>query len=147
MELRELCEFSQNQKWDLIYRATEDGFDENDFHSNCDGTQNTITIIESTKGSIIGCYCKQALNSTKYLSDIDDCVFSLVNKDKKPFKSKIKDYHSFISTCFSHKHSNNNQMNRTLAGVKNFSLEIEVFTKRRSLTDTFSNILKNSNSN
>jgi len=40
----DLCEFSTNDKWSLLYRATRDGFDSSDFHSKCDGHSNTLTI-------------------------------------------------------------------------------------------------------
>ncbi len=31
-ELMDLCEFSPNDKWSLLYRATRDGFRGKDFH-------------------------------------------------------------------------------------------------------------------
>jgi hypothetical protein len=45
-----LCEFSPNDKWSLLYRGTRDGFGSNDFHSKCDGHSNTLTISKA-KGS------------------------------------------------------------------------------------------------
>jgi len=35
--LVELCEFPQDQKWDLKYRTPRDGFKASDFHTKCDG--------------------------------------------------------------------------------------------------------------
>ena len=46
-ELIELCEFSPDDKWSLLYRATRDGFGAKDFHSNCDGHSNTLTILKA----------------------------------------------------------------------------------------------------
>ena len=37
IELMNLCEFSLNQQWALLYRGSEDGFDADDFHFKCDG--------------------------------------------------------------------------------------------------------------
>jgi hypothetical protein len=45
-DLIDLCEFSQNDKWSLLYRGTRDGFGSNDFHSRCDGHSNTLTILK-----------------------------------------------------------------------------------------------------
>jgi len=42
-----LCEFSIDQKWNLIYRASQDGFQYVNFHSKCDNKPNTFIIIKS----------------------------------------------------------------------------------------------------
>jgi hypothetical protein len=47
LELIDLCEFSPNDKWSLLYRGTRDGFGSDDFHSKCDGHSNTLTIIKA----------------------------------------------------------------------------------------------------
>jgi hypothetical protein len=52
-ELIELCEFSLNDKWSLLYRATRDGFDSGDFHAKCDGHSNTLTILKAKQSSYI----------------------------------------------------------------------------------------------
>ena len=49
-ELINLCEFSPNDQWSLLYRATRDGFGTKAFHSKCDGHSNTLTILKA-KGS------------------------------------------------------------------------------------------------
>jgi hypothetical protein len=49
-ELIDLCQFSPNDKWSLLYRGTRDGFGGRDFHSKCDGHSNTLTILKA-KGS------------------------------------------------------------------------------------------------
>ena len=36
-ELIDLCEFSPNDKWSMLYRGTRDGFESSDFHSKFDG--------------------------------------------------------------------------------------------------------------
>ena len=58
-ELMSLCQFSLNQEWKLIYRATRDGFGATDFHSKCDRYQNSLMIIKSTKGYVFGSYTEK----------------------------------------------------------------------------------------
>jgi hypothetical protein len=53
LELIKLCEFSLNDKWSLLYRATRDGFGAKDFHSRCDGRANTLTIFKAKESEFI----------------------------------------------------------------------------------------------
>jgi hypothetical protein len=53
VELINLCEFSRNDKWSLLYRGTRDGFGSDDFHSRCDGHSNTLTILKAKGSSYI----------------------------------------------------------------------------------------------
>jgi len=46
-DLISLCEFPVDQKWNLFYRASRDGFEATNFHSKCDNKQNTLVIIKS----------------------------------------------------------------------------------------------------
>ncbi len=55
-ELMFLCEFQNTQKWNLIYRASQDGFEAANFHSKCDNKPNTLVIIKSENGNIFGGY-------------------------------------------------------------------------------------------
>ncbi len=87
-----LCEFSLGQKWELQYRATRDGFSSKDFHSNCDGIENTLTIIKTTNEEIFGGFVEKAWDSESgYLEDPNAYIFSLVNKGDKPFKAVAND--------------------------------------------------------
>ncbi len=45
LDLIELCKFSFNDKWTLLYRGTRDGFGAKEFHSKCDGKSSTLTIV------------------------------------------------------------------------------------------------------
>jgi hypothetical protein len=45
----------------LIYRASQDGFEANDFHSKCDQKPNTLMIIKSEHGNIFGGYTEQKI--------------------------------------------------------------------------------------
>jgi hypothetical protein len=88
VQLVNLCEFSQDQKWELKYRASRDGFKETDFHAKCDGVPNTLTVIKSTHGNIFGGFTEKPWTSVEcVVSDHKAYIFSLVNQENKPFKS------------------------------------------------------------
>jgi hypothetical protein len=53
LELLKLCEFSSIDKWTLLYRGTRDGFGANEFHTKCDGHNNTLTIVKAHGTSYI----------------------------------------------------------------------------------------------
>jgi hypothetical protein len=52
-ELIQLCEFTSNDKWTLLYRGTRDGFGAVDFHTKCDDHSNTLTIVKANGSSYI----------------------------------------------------------------------------------------------
>ena len=84
-----LCEFKM-QDWKLVYRATDDGFSSRNFHEKCDGVASTLTVVKATSGNIFGGFTEKAWSSVgEYVEDHKAFVFSLVNKDNKPFKTKI----------------------------------------------------------
>jgi hypothetical protein len=91
-DLITLCDIPINNKWNLIYRASKDGFGANDFHSKCDKQPNTLIIIKSEHGNIFGGYTEQdwtSINNAK--TDNNSYIFSLINKDNKPLKLKCPD--------------------------------------------------------
>ncbi|CAF1628592.1 unnamed protein product [Rotaria magnacalcarata] len=45
-----------NQQWELIYKATHDGFDANTFHARCNNKGPTISIIQSNNNFLFGGY-------------------------------------------------------------------------------------------
>jgi len=80
-ELMCLCEFPMNQKWKLIYRASQDGFEASTFHIKCDDKPNTLVVIKSTNGNVFGGYTEQTWNHTNgYKTDPNAFIFSLINK-------------------------------------------------------------------
>jgi hypothetical protein len=96
--LSELCQFPKDQKWRLLYRATRDGFGAKDFHQKCDHFENTLVVIKSTEGNVFGGFTSCPWNSISsichsdgltygYVSDASAFIFSLVNKNNKPFKT------------------------------------------------------------
>ena len=92
-QLLSLCEFSSNQKWNLIYRASQDGFEAFSFHTKCDNKLNTLIIIKSTNGNVFGGYTEQTWNQSwsgnvTFKADPNSFIFSLINKKNKPIKMK-----------------------------------------------------------
>jgi len=88
--ITELCEILLEKMWKLQYRATRDGFIGQNFHSKCDGIANTLTIIKSEHGNIFGGFTEKAWKSSSTggcVADPNAFVFSLVNKENKPFKA------------------------------------------------------------
>jgi hypothetical protein len=55
---------SSDKKWKLQYRATRDGFSAKDFHSECDGIANTLTVIKSEHDNIFCGFTELAWDST-----------------------------------------------------------------------------------
>jgi hypothetical protein len=90
-DLIKLCEFSSNDSWSLLYRATRDGFGGRDFHSKCDGHSNTLTIIKAKQSEFIfGGYTTVDWDSSgEWKSDPNAFIFSLTNKDNEPVKMNI----------------------------------------------------------
>jgi len=92
-KLLSLCEFSIDQKWNLIYRASQDGFESIKFHSKCDNKPNTFIIIKSTNGNVFGGYTEQTWNHNGgYKADPNSFIFSLINKLNEPIKIKWSRY-------------------------------------------------------
>ena len=89
-ELIELCEFSPNDSWPLLYRAKRYGFRLSDFHSKCDYNSNTLEILKAKgKSYIFGGFTTVSWDSSNdYKSDPSAFIFSLTNKDNKPLKMK-----------------------------------------------------------
>jgi len=88
-KLFSLFEYSFDQKCNLIYRASRDGFEAAKFHSKCDNKPNTLIIIKSTNGYVFGGYTEQSWNITgTYKSDPNSFIFSFINKLNEPIKIK-----------------------------------------------------------
>ena len=86
-QLMSLCEFPVDQKWNLIYRASQDGFEAAKFHTNCDNKPNTLIVIKSTNDNVFGGYTEQTWNHTgSWKADPNSFIFSLINELNKPIK-------------------------------------------------------------
>jgi len=72
---------------ELKCRASRDEFKASDFHSHCDRIANTLTVIEAKSGNIFGGFTEQEWQSEGgFVTDPKALIFSLVNKEEKPFK-------------------------------------------------------------
>lgn len=102
-QLFSLCEFTVNHKWELKYRASRDGFKTSDFHNKCDGFSNTLTIIKSTLGCVFGGFAEKAWSSNgERITDRNSFIYSLVNKENRPFKVMCSNGGYKAIRCFSH---------------------------------------------
>lgn len=80
-----LCNFPVNQKWRLLYRASEHGFLAEDFHFKCDGFKNTLTIIKSKNSNVFGGYTEADWSGDLvYKHDTNAFIFSLINTYAEP---------------------------------------------------------------
>ena len=74
----------------LLYQATKDGDKRKDFHSKCDGKENTLTFIKSNNGKKFGGFISVKWNQNNgYTKDENAFVFSL--DDKKCYFYKNHD--------------------------------------------------------
>ena len=84
----------------MRYRASDDGFSAEDFHRQCDNIRNTITIIKSKNGNIFGGYTDIAWDSNSfYRNDPKAILYSLVNKNNKPFKARVSSNAQYAIYC------------------------------------------------
>ena len=91
-DLIRLCELT-NQKWNLVYRATEHGFGFEDFYSKCSGKNRCLTIIKSENGNTFGGYTDYGWNKTNtWIKDENAYLFSLINKENSPMKMKCSQH-------------------------------------------------------
>jgi hypothetical protein len=88
LDLIKVCEFSLKDKWTLLYRGTRDGFGAANFHSKCDGKNNTLVILKAHDTSyIFGGFTSINWNSSSgHKSDPNAFLFSLTNKNNQPCK-------------------------------------------------------------
>ncbi|CAF1026144.1 unnamed protein product [Adineta steineri] len=71
---------TNEQRWQLIYKGTRDGFDASTFHRLCDNQGPTITVVRSTGGYLFGGYASQSWNSTNtYTNALNSFLFLLTN--------------------------------------------------------------------
>jgi hypothetical protein len=71
---------NHNQQWQLIYRASRDGFTGKLFHQFCDGRSPTMTIIRSQNGYIFGGFTKIPWSSSGVdKADSSAFLFTLKN--------------------------------------------------------------------
>jgi hypothetical protein len=88
----------------LLYRATRDGSDSDDFHSRCDGHSNTLTIVKAKHSEFFfGGYTTVSWDgSSGDKSDPNAFIFILTNEDNQSLKMKINsNRHNYAVSCYS----------------------------------------------
>ncbi len=104
-ELLNLCQFSSDIEWTLLYRASQDGFEAKHFHSKCDSHCRTLTIFKSAEPHtfIFGGYTDCTWGATRKSAETKDpnaFVFSLTNRDGKPCRIRVsKEWSSMSIDC------------------------------------------------
>lgn len=69
-----------DQRWDLIYQATRDGFESTTFHRLCDYQGPTMVVIRSTEGYLFGGYASKSWSPTAgYIDAPNSFLFLLTN--------------------------------------------------------------------
>jgi len=85
------------QKWNLVYRASRDGFEAANFHSKCNDKAHNLVVIKSTQGNVFGGYTDQDWSGNRiFKNDPNSFIFSLINKQNKPTVIKCNEYEHAI---------------------------------------------------
>ena len=105
-KLMQLCAM-ENQKWKLIYRASESNFSVAEFHLKCDEIPNTLTIIKSANSNVFGGFTGTSWSSDDgFKQDPHAFIFSLTNQEDNELIIKCSDpecaiyCHSNYGPCF-----------------------------------------------
>jgi len=91
-------------RFDLIFRATRDGWDSTDFHRLCDRVDPTVTVLRNNHDRLLGGYTPLSWGEgSGYRKDdsLTGFVFSLTLMQKCPMKESSKQYSisDTSSTC------------------------------------------------
>ena len=84
--------FNSNINYNLIYRATIDGSKTDNFNEKCNGKNNQLIILQTTKGLIFGGYTERGFQNTKEGKIKDDSVFLFSLDNKKIYDIKKGSY-------------------------------------------------------
>jgi hypothetical protein len=104
IQLLKLCRFDYSQKFLLLYRASRDGFEAENFHLKCDKQRNTLIIIRSESGNVFGGYTERNWKkidwrTEAFQADSDAFLFSFINDLNEPYVLKCENPSKAI-TCF-----------------------------------------------
>jgi hypothetical protein len=72
---------NKNQKRELLYKATKNGFDPQIFHQCCDNQGPTLTVIQSSEGYLFGGYTAASwdIENNLWMVDKTAFLFTLIN--------------------------------------------------------------------
>ena len=87
MQHRFVSSLVGNRSLSLIYRASVHGDDAEDYHNNCNGRTNTLTLIKAQSGNIFGGYRATPIGSDdKWVTDPHAFIFSVDQTEKYKVK-------------------------------------------------------------
>lgn len=91
-----------NKNWKLIYQASRDGFDAENFHRKCDNIYNVLVLVKSKNSDLFGGYTAIGWKfdeESTCLLDRNAFIFSFKNKYNASFKSKVKNSNKALCSC------------------------------------------------
>ena len=115
--------------FELVYRATRDGFTSEALHKKCDDKQNLVSIIRNNLNYVFGGYTSVAWNrNSGWITDPNAFIFSLRrNGETKNDKFMVKNngHYAFFGSIYFHLwHGNDigiiNSSNRSKGSDSNF---------------------------
>ena len=119
-----LREWLGNNKWILLYRASEHGYTAKSFHEYCDDKGPTLVIIKSRKGWIFGGYTTQSWNPTiqkKFIFPFpSDTNAPICKDDDKAFIFTLKNPHGVEPTRYMKRKRSKNAINCNLRNGPTF---------------------------
>jgi hypothetical protein len=77
---------NENQEWELVYKATKNGFDRHIWHQCCDKQGPTLTVIQSSEGYLFGAYTAASwdIGKKQWMVDKTAFLFTLINPHNIP---------------------------------------------------------------
>lgn len=87
--------YKKSMEYSLLWRASRDGFDWEDFYGKCDGISNTLCIIQSKEDNVFGGFTSvkwSRESSYEYQDDPKACIYSIrSNQGLEPKLYPVKD--------------------------------------------------------
>ena len=96
-----LEEDEQDGEFSLLYRRTQDGLTNEEFHSKCDSKGCTLTVIETTCGKVIGGYSNTAWSSIGAWAGANQAFLFALSGDgiSSPCKMKLQNANDIHAIC------------------------------------------------
>ena len=98
--LIEISDFPEDQRWKLVYRATDDGYESEDFYKKTTSQKTCLTLIKSENTNVFGGYtdAEWIRGENAFTSDKNAFIFSLKNADKEPMRFECFDAENAVFT-------------------------------------------------
>jgi len=97
---KNITEWLPDKRFQLLYKATEDGFGCADFHKQCDNKGSTLTLISSKDGHLFGGYSVLPWDSTNsFKRHAEGFIFTLSNPHNIPPTKYTRNLQNTYSIC------------------------------------------------